>query len=74
MAEHRGRNSSVGSSLFFFTLVFLRVLLRNSWLAAGAFVLLHVVPRIFVSDYVVSDTIVWLTIYIIAAIALCVSA
>ena len=63
-------NSSVGSSLFFFTLVFLRVLLRNSWLAAGAFVLLHVVPRIFVSDYVVSDTIVWLTIYIIAAIAL----
>ena len=63
-------NSSVGSALFFFTLVFLRVLLRNSWLAAGAFVLLHVVPRIFVSDYVVADTIVWLTIYIIAAIAL----
>jgi hypothetical protein len=63
-------NSSVGTLLFFFTLVFLRVLVRNSWLAAVIFVLLHTVPRILSSDYVVADTIVWLTIYIIAAIAL----
>lgn len=62
-------NSSVGTLLFFFTLVFLRVLVRNSWLAAVIFVLLHAVPRILSSDFVVADTIVWLTIYIIAAIA-----
>ena len=63
-------NSSVGTLLFFFTLILLRVLVRYSWLAAVIFVLLHTVPRILSSDYVVADTIVWLTIYIIAAIAL----
>jgi serine/threonine protein kinase len=55
--------------LFFFALVLLRVLVRNRWVAAALFVAFFTVPKVLGSDHVVVDTIVWLTIYVIAAIA-----
>ena len=62
-------NSILGTLMFFFTLVLLRVLVRNRWLAAILFVLIYALPRIVTSDHVVADTLVWVTIYVIAAIA-----
>ncbi len=60
--------SIAGTLEFFLTLVLLRVLVRNRWVAAALFVALFTVPHILGSNYVVTDTIVWLTIYGIAAI------
>jgi serine/threonine protein kinase len=60
--------SLAGTLEFFLTLVLLRVLVRNRWVAAALFVALFTVPHILGSNYVVTDTIVWLTIYGIAAI------
>jgi hypothetical protein len=62
-------NSVLGTLMFFFTLVLLRVLVRNRWLAAVLFVLIYALPRIVSSDHVVADALVWVTIYVIAAIA-----
>jgi hypothetical protein len=61
--------SILGTLLFFVTLVVLRMLLRNRWLAAVVFVALFTVPRIIGSDHVVADALVWIVIYGIAAIA-----
>jgi hypothetical protein len=63
-------SSFVGTLLFFFTLVLLRVLVRKTWLAAVLFILIHTVPKILSTDFAVADGILWLTIYIIAAVAL----
>jgi serine/threonine protein kinase len=62
-------NSMLGTLMFFFTLVFLRVLVRNRWAAAALFVLIYTVPKVLSSDHLVADTTVWLTVYIIAAVA-----
>jgi Protein kinase domain/zinc-ribbon domain len=62
-------NSILGTLMFFFTLVLLRVLVRNAWIAAILFVLIHTVPRMVASDHLIADMLVWTTIYVIAAIA-----
>ena len=61
--------SILGTLLFFFTLVLLRVLVRNTWLAAALFVALFTIPRVLASDHLVVDILVWGTIYAIAALA-----
>jgi hypothetical protein len=61
--------SILGTLLFFFTLVLLRVLVRNSWLAAALFVAIFTIPKVLGSDHLVVDTLVWVTIYGIAAVA-----
>jgi len=55
--------------MFFFVLVFLRVVLRNRWVAAGVFVLLFAIPKILGSDHPLIDTPIWAIIYLIAAMA-----
>jgi len=61
--------SILGTLFFFFTLVLLRMLVRNAWFAAALFVALFTIPRILGSDHVIIDTVVWATIYAIAAVA-----
>jgi hypothetical protein len=61
--------SILGTLLFFFALVLLRVLVRNSWLAAAVFVAIFTIPKLISSDHIVIDTLVWTTIYAIAAVA-----
>jgi hypothetical protein len=55
--------------LFFFALVFLRVLVRNRWVAAALFVVIFSAPKILGSDHMGLDAVVWMTVYAIAAIA-----
>jgi hypothetical protein len=55
--------------IFFFLLVFLRLLVKNRWLAAAIFVLLLAVPRALTSVHPLIDTPVLLIIYGIAAFA-----
>jgi serine/threonine-protein kinase len=55
--------------IFFFLLVFLRLLVKNRWLAAAIFVLLLTVPRALTSVHPLIDTPVFLIIYSIAAFA-----
>ena len=62
--------SILGTLLFFFTLVILRVFVRNTWLAAALFVALFTIPKVLGSEHVVVDSIVWTTIYAIAAVGL----
>jgi serine/threonine protein kinase len=62
--------SILGTLLFFFTLVLLRVVVRNAWLAAALFVTLFTIPKVVGSDYMIENTIVWVTIYAIAAVGL----
>jgi hypothetical protein len=62
-------NSIFGTLMFFVTLVLLSVLVRNRWLAAVLFVLIYALPRIVTSDHVVTEALVWVPIYVIAAIA-----
>jgi serine/threonine-protein kinase len=59
----------LGVLIFFFVLVFLRVMVRNQWLAAGIFVILFATPKILASSHRLIDTPVWLVIYLIAAFA-----
>jgi hypothetical protein len=61
--------SIIGTLLFFVTLVVIRVLVRNRWLAAVLFVALFTIPRILGSDHMLADALVWITIYGIAAIS-----
>jgi hypothetical protein len=61
--------SILGTLLFFFTLVLLRVLVRNTWLAATLFVALFTIPKVLGSDHLIVDILVWATIYAIAAVA-----
>jgi Protein kinase domain len=60
--------SILGTLLFFLTLVLLRVVVRNRWVAAALFVAIFTIPHLVGSDHIVVDTIVWVTIYSIAAI------
>jgi serine/threonine protein kinase len=62
-------NSIMGTLMFFLTLVLLRVLVRNRWLAAVLFVLIYSLPKIVTSDHVFAATLVWVPIEAIAAIA-----
>jgi serine/threonine protein kinase len=67
--------SSILSSIqttfvFFFLIVFLRVLIKNRWLAASIFVLLFTVPKVLGSDHLLMEIPVWLVIYGVAAIAM----
>ncbi|HLZ12904.1 MAG TPA: serine/threonine-protein kinase [Candidatus Acidoferrum sp.] len=61
--------SILGTLLFFFALVLLRVLVRNAWLAAALFTALFTIPKVLGSDHLVADILVWTTIYAIAAVA-----
>ena len=61
--------SILGTLLFFFTLVLLRVLVRNKWLAVILFVALFTIPKVVRSEHIVVDGLVWATIYAIAAVA-----
>jgi serine/threonine protein kinase len=58
-----------GTLVFFFVLVLLRVLVRNRWLAAALFVSIFSAPRLLTSDHPAVDGLVWVTIYVIAAIS-----
>jgi Protein kinase domain/zinc-ribbon domain len=58
-----------GVMLFFFILVFFRVLVRNRWIAAALFVLVFAGPKILTSHHPLIDSPVWILIYVIAAIA-----
>lgn len=60
--------SILGTLLFFVALVLLRVLVRNQWLAAALFVALFTIPKVLGSGHIVVDTLIWATIYAIAAI------
>jgi hypothetical protein len=62
-------NSILGTLGFFFLVVLLRVLVRNQWLAAALFVAIFTTPRLLASHHLLTDTLVWVTIYGIAAIA-----
>jgi hypothetical protein len=62
-------NSIMGTLMFFLTLVLLRVLVRNRWLAAVLFVLIYSVPKIITSDHLFEATLVWVPIEAIAAVA-----
>jgi len=74
MREAAGALSSIlvtsilGTLLFFLALVVLRILVRNAWVAAALFVAIFTIPKILGSNHVVVDTLVWATIYAIAAI------
>jgi hypothetical protein len=59
----------LGVLSFFFVLVFLRALVRNRWLAAALFVLVFALPKILAAQHPLIDSPVWITIYLIAAIA-----
>ena len=60
----------LGVLTFFFVLVFLRVVLRNRWVAATLFVILFSVPHVLASNHRLLDTPVWIIIYGIAAFAI----
>jgi hypothetical protein len=62
--------SILGTLLFFFSLILLRVLVRNAWLAALLFVVLFTVPKVLGSNHRIVDILVWGTIYAIAAIGM----
>lgn len=59
----------LGVMNFFFLLVLLRILLRNRYLAAVAFVLIFTLPKVAGSDQLWNDIVVWTTIFGIAAYA-----
>ncbi|GAC1634528.1 MAG: hypothetical protein NVS9B14_10710 [Candidatus Acidiferrum sp.] len=59
----------LGVMNFFFLLVLLRILLRNRYLAAAAFVVIFTLPKVAGSDHLWNDIIVWATIFGIAAYA-----
>jgi serine/threonine protein kinase len=58
-----------GVLAFFFVLIFLRVVVRNRWLAAALFVLLFTLPKYFASHHPLIDTPIWIVIYGISAFA-----
>lgn len=55
--------------MFFFVLVFFRVIVRNRWLAAAMFVLVFAIPKILAASHPLIDSPIWIIIYLIAAIA-----
>ena len=61
--------SILGTLIFFFILVILRVIVRNRWLAAALFIVIFTVPHILSSDHPLIETPVWIIVYAIAAIA-----
>jgi predicted Ser/Thr protein kinase len=62
-------NSIFGTLIFFFALVLLRVLLKNRWLAAAAFVFLFTAPRALGSSHWLIQIAIWGSIYGIAAVS-----
>ncbi|HEV1995905.1 MAG TPA: hypothetical protein VGR03_16350, partial [Candidatus Acidoferrum sp.] len=62
-------NSIQSTLVFFLVLVFLRVLVKNRWVAAAIFVLLFATPKLLGSDHPFIEGPVWAVIYGIAAIA-----
>src|SRR5207248_3036849 len=63
--------ADIQATLLFFFLIFLfRLVLRNEWLAAGAFVLLFSTTQSLRQDYFWTSMIVFIIIYSLAAIAL----
>jgi Protein kinase domain/zinc-ribbon domain len=58
-----------GVMLFFFILVFFRVLVRNRWIAALLFVVVFALPKILATHHPLIDSPVWILIYVIAAVA-----
>jgi len=59
----------LGVLIFFFVLVFLRVLVRNAWVSAALFVILFALPKILASSHRSIDGPIWILIYMIAAFA-----
>jgi hypothetical protein len=59
----------LGVLLFFFVLVFLRVLVRNAWVSAALFVVIFTIPKVLASNHKLVDAPVWAIIYLIAAFA-----
>ena len=62
-------NSAQGMLAFFIVLVFLRVLLRNPWVAAAVFVALFTVPQLLRNEHWAIALVIWAAIYTIAAVA-----
>jgi hypothetical protein len=62
-------NSVLGTMIFFFALVLLRVLLKNRWLAAAAFVFVFTAPRVLGSSNWLIQVAIWGAIYGITAIS-----
>jgi serine/threonine-protein kinase len=59
----------LGVLIFFFVLVFLRVVVRNAWVSAALFVILFALPKILASTHRLIDGPIWVLIYMIAAFA-----
>ena len=62
-------NSVLGTLMFFFLAFMLRVVFRNSWLAAVLFVAILTAPKVLSSDHPLVETPLWAIIYAIAAVA-----
>lgn len=62
-------NSVFGTMIFFLALVLLRVLLKNRWLAAAAFVFVFTAPRVLGSSNWLIQVAIWGAIYGITAIS-----
>lgn len=62
-------NSVLGTLMFFFLAFILRVVFRNSWLAATLFVAILTAPKVLGSDHPLIETPLWAIIYAIAALA-----
>jgi serine/threonine-protein kinase len=62
-------SSILGTLVFFFVLVLLRVLLKNQYLAAAAFVALFSTPQLLNANKLLIAAPVWIIIYLIAAVA-----
>lgn len=60
--------SIFGTLTFFLVLVLLRVFLRNRWIAAAVFVVIFAGPKILGSSNRLTDSLVWILIYGIAAV------
>jgi serine/threonine protein kinase len=62
-------NSVLGTLIFFFVLVLLRVFLKNQYLAAALFVALFSTPQLLNANKLLIAAPVWIIIYLIAAVA-----
>jgi serine/threonine protein kinase len=62
-------SSILGTFEFFLELVFIRVVVRNRWIAAVVFVVLLTLLKVLVSDHLLIETIMWATVFAIAAFA-----
>ncbi|HEX4378856.1 MAG TPA: serine/threonine-protein kinase, partial [Candidatus Acidoferrum sp.] len=62
-------NSIQGALAFFLMLVLIKLIVRNQWLAVAVFIAIQTTPRLLGSDHVLLDLVVWVIVYLIAAVA-----